>query len=143
MEFGCGNSSIKLFDLLSLKWNVKYIAYENNPSYFVDKIGINCILYNIKDIESLNIGNEKYDFILIDGPNGECRKYWYSKLVNNVKSGSIILIDDWCHYKEFEEALVNDFGCKVPYDIIEVRKEYDPNSDPSLGYKSWKIIKVL
>lgn len=143
IEFGCGNSSIKLFDLLSSKWNVKYTAYETNPDYLVDKIGINCILYDVKNIKNLNIGNEKYDFILIDGPNGEHRKHWYSKLVNNIKTGSVILIDDWCHYKEFEDALINDFGCKVPYNIIETRKEYDPNSDPHLGYKSWKIVQVL
>lgn len=144
LEFGCGDSSIKLFDLLSKKWNnVEYKAFESNHNFYINHIGIHCFMYNENDIQNLNIGNKKYDFILIDGPNGVLRKYWYSKITNNVKIGTIILIDDWCHYEEFENALINDFGSKIKYQIIETRKEYDPNSAPHLGYKSWKIIKVI
>ena len=143
IEFGCGDSSIKLFDLLSNKWEVRYKALESNSNYFINHIGIHCFLYDENNIENLKIGNEKYDFILIDGPNGVLRKHWYSKITNNVKSGTIILIDDWCHYQEFEDALVNDFGSKIKYETIETRKEFDPNSAPHLGYKSWKIVKVI
>jgi hypothetical protein len=143
LEFGGGDSSLKLFNLLSNKYKVKYKTFESNPSFMISNENIECILYSENDIENLDIGNEIYDFILIDGPNGEKRKFWYSKIVNNVKSGSIILIDDWCHYEEFEQALINDFGSKIKYEIIETRKEFDPNSDPHLGYKSWKIIKVI
>ena len=103
---------------------------------------INCVFYDENNIQNLDIGNDKYDFILIDGPTGVSRKYWYSKITNNVKSGTIILIDDWCHYQEFEDALVNDFGSKIKYEIIETRKEYDPKADAHLGYKSWKIVKI-
>ncbi len=143
LEFGCGDSSIKLFNLLNEKWNVKYKAFESNNKFFINHSGIECVIYNDKDIENLDIGNDVYDFILIDGPNGILRKFWYSKITKNVKKGTIILIDDWCHYNEFENALVNDFGSKIKYEVIETRKEYDPNSDPHLGYKSWKIVKVL
>lgn len=142
IEFGCGDSSIKLFNLLKNKYNkVEYTAYESNHQYAIQHDGINCFIYNETEIENLDIGNEKYDFILIDGPNGEARKFWYSKITNNVKNGTIILIDDWCHYEEFEIALVYDFGSKIKYEIIETRKEFDPNS--TLGYKSWKLIKVI
>lgn len=143
MEFGCGDSSIKLFDLLNEKWQVEYVAYESNEQYKIKHGKINCIIYDENNISNLKIGEEKYDFILIDGPNGVLRKYWYAKIVDNVKKGTIILIDDWCHYEEFENALIHDFGSKIKYEIIETRKEYDPNSDPHLGYKSWKIIKVI
>lgn len=143
LEFGCGDSSIKLFNILSEKYTVKYKAYESNKFFIINHIGIECIFYNESELQSLQIGNEKYDFILIDGPNGMARKYWYIKIINNVKKGTIVLIDDYCHYKEFEHALVNDFGSKVKYEIIETRKEFDANSDPSIGYKSWKIIKIL
>lgn len=143
LEFGCGDSSIKLFNLLSKKWNVEYKAFESNQNFHVNHIGIHCFIYNENEIENLNIGNKKYDFILIDGPNGALRKFWYSKITQNVKSGTVILIDDWCHYEEFENALINDFGSIIKYEVIETRKENDPNSDPHLGYKSWKIVKVI
>lgn len=143
LEFGCGDSSIKLFNLLSEKWDVKYKAFESNQKFHVDNSQIDCSLYNENEIENLNIGDEKYDFILIDGPNGVLRKHWYSKIVKNVKSGTVILIDDWCHYTEFENSLVNDFGSKIKYITVEERKEHDPASDPHLGYKSWKIVKVV
>ena len=143
LEFGCGDSSIKLYELLNKKYKVTYKAFESNPSFTIKHKDIECILYSEEHIENLNIGNQIYDFILIDGPNGVNRKFWYSKIINNVKTGTIILIDDWCHFNEFEDALINDFGSKVKYEVIETRKEFDPNSDPHLGYKSWKIIKVL
>jgi len=143
MEFGCGDSSIKLFNLLSNKWSVQYEAFESNLDYIINHAGIHCLHYDEQQLESLDIGNKKYDFILIDGPNGALRKHWYSKITDNVKSGTVILIDDWCHFQEFEDALVNDFGSKIKYEVIETRKEFDPNSAPHLGYKSWKIVKVL
>ena len=143
MEFGCGDSSVKLFNLLNNQWDVRYEAFESNFNYIVDNPNISCTHYNEAEISMLDIGSKKYDFILIDGPNGVTRKHWYSKITKNVKSGTIILIDDWCHLKEFEDALVNDFGSKIKYEVVETRKEFDPNSAPHLGYKSWKIVKVL
>jgi predicted O-methyltransferase YrrM len=144
LEFGCGDSSIKLFNLLNKKWNIEtYKAFESNSSYFINDSRINCILYKEENINNLEIGNEKYDFILIDGPIGVLRKLWYSKIVNNVKIGTIILIDDWCHYKEFEESLIKDFGSEIEYETIEERKEFDSsNPDSKFGSKCWKIIRV-
>lgn len=142
LEFGCGDSSVSLFKLLSEIYSVTYKAYESFEDYLVVYPGFECIIYDEKDLPTLDIGDEKYDLIIIDGPNGAARKHWYGKIVNNVKSGTVILIDDWCHFKEFEQALINDFGSKVEYKEIETRKEPDPNSAPHLGYKSWKIIKV-
>jgi predicted O-methyltransferase YrrM len=134
LEFGCGVSTIKLFNLLSKKWEIKeYKCFETNQEFLITHPQIDCILYHEKDIQSLDIGDTKYDFILIDGPNGVSRKYWYSKITANVKSGTVILIDDWCHYEEFELCLVNDFGSKVNFKIKEERNE---------SYKSWKIIEV-
>ena len=143
LEFGSGDSSIKLFNLLSKKYKVDYTSFESNKDFYINHTEINCLIYDETQIEKLNIHNNKYDFILIDGPNGVLRKLWYSKITQNVKKDTIILIDDWCHYDEFEQALINDFGSKIKYEVIETRKEYDPNSAPHLGYKSWKIIKVI
>lgn len=143
LEFGSGDSSIKLFNLLSKKYKVDYTTFESNKDFYINHTEINCLIYDEIQIEKLNIHNNKYDFILIDGPNGVLRKHWYSKITQNVKKDTIILIDDWCHYDEFEQALINDFGSKIKYEVIETRKEYDPNSAPHLGYKSWKIIKVI
>jgi|APGre2960657444_1045066.scaffolds.fasta_scaffold85686_1 hypothetical protein len=143
LEFGSGDSSIKLFNLLSKKYKVDYTSFESNKDFYINHTEINCLIYDETQIEKLNIHNNKYDFILIDGPNGVLRKHWYSKITQNVKKDTIILIDDWCHYEEFEQSLINDFGSKIKYEVIETRKEYDPNSAPHLGYKSWKIIKVI
>lgn len=143
LEFGCGKSTVSLFKLLSEIYTIKtYKGYESCENYLVVHPGIECIIYEQKEIQKIDTGNEKYDLILIDGPVGARRKFWYEKIVNNVKSGTVILIDDWCHHKEYEQALVNDFGSKVDYREIETRKEFDPNSEPFLGYKSWKIVKV-
>lgn len=139
LEFGAGDSSIKLYNLLSKVYEVNYDVYESNSNYEVKHHNIKCFIYNENDILNLDIGNKKYDLILIDGPTGISRKYWYSKITNNIKNGSIILIDDWDHYQEFEDYLVNDFGSKIKYDIIE------SHNDPikTENTKSYKIIKVI
>ena len=46
-----------------------------------DKIKL--ILYDF--VENVNLENKKYDLILVDGPTGVSRKFWYKKIKNIVK----------------------------------------------------------
>ena len=68
LEFGSGDSSIKLFNLLSKKYKVDYTSFESNKDFYINHTEINCLIYDETQIEKLNIHNNKYDFILIDGP---------------------------------------------------------------------------
>lgn len=140
LEFGCGDSSEKIFNLIKKYYpdkNIIYDAYEHQEEYLLDVKGINCHLYNENEIDFIALKNVKYDFVLIDGPHGINRKKWYKKISSNIKQGSIILIDDYDHFIEFEQSLVLDIGSKWEYSVIETI--YRTNIQ---GSKTWKIVKI-
>jgi hypothetical protein len=58
---------------------------------------------NFYKIEKGDI-NGSYDLIILDGPNGNGRNISYLHIINNVKKGTYILIDDFTHY-DFVERL--------------------------------------
>ena len=93
------------------------------------------VFYNDTDINSVSIPDIIFDLILIDGPNGDKRALWYSKIKNNVKEGSIILIDDFNHYSCFSEELDRNFD----YELLSFSNE------PFVidGEHSWKIVKII
>ena len=68
-------------------------AKENFAEAGVEK-RVNAILGDALDeIEKLNEGNAKFDFIFLDGPKGQYIRY-YPILVNLLKEGGIIFADN-------------------------------------------------
>jgi hypothetical protein len=133
LEFGGGNSTKKLYDIFEKYCeNICYDVYESNPQFLVNHKKVNTILYKTEEIDSVKILDKKYDVILIDGPNGNLRAKWYSKIREHINYDSIILIDDYNHYKEFETELNNNFNYKV----------LSASDEPFVPYgeHSWRII---
>ena len=140
LEFGSGDSSKKLNSLFENVKNLTYYMVESNEFYLPEnREPFNIILYDENKIENLNLNDFiidiKFDLILIDGPTGEIRKYWYKKIRSFVKNGSIILIDDFNHYNSFGEELDNNFE----YELLSHSDiPFEPN-----GEHSWKIVRVI
>ena len=139
LEFGCGDSTVKLYDILKTKLlpntQIKYHCYENDPAFAILHPKIVCTLYHKDNIDSVCLPSEKYDFVLIDGPHGVDRMKWYAKVNHVIKEGTVILIDDWNHYKEFDESLVRDIGSCWDYDTVFL-------ADFPFPTKSYKIVKI-
>ena len=140
IEFGGGDSSEKLYGLFKNVLNLQYYIIESNSLYLPNNTNnkYKIILYNENDIKNINLNiliePILFDLILIDGPNGDARKFWYNKIKNFVKIGSIILIDDFNHYESFGEELDKNYEyellslCMIPF--------------VAYGEHSWKIVKV-
>lgn len=140
LEFGSGDSSVKLANIFSkATHNLTYYTYESNSNYVQYDHRIRTILYNENDIENVNLSDninleQKFDLILVDGPNGNNRMFWYEKFKHFVKPGAIILIDDFNHYSSFGEQLDKHFE----YELLSFSNEpFVPN-----GEHSWKIVRV-
>jgi hypothetical protein len=136
LEFGSGDSTIKIYNYLKQKVdNVVFYTYESNQKFVFNHDSINIIFYDENKINDIVIPNQKFDLILIDGPNGDKRSLWYSKIRENVKEGTIILIDDFNHYKCFSEELDINFN----YELLSFSDEpFVP-----YGEHSWKIVKII
>ena len=135
LEFGSGDSTIKLYDHFK-KYvnNLLFYSYESSSNFFTTHEDIKFILYDEQNIHSAHIPKIKFDLILIDGPNGDKRSLWYSKIRDNVKEGTIILIDDFNHYACFSEELDKNFE----YELLSFSDEpFVP-----YGEHSWKIVKI-
>lgn len=137
LEFGAGDSSTKLFNhFKKYVKNLHYTIYESNFNYLPKNLNdFEVHFYDEDDIEKVPMPNNKFDLILIDGPNGDKRKYWYSKCKSCVKEGTIILVDDFNHYQAFSDELDRNFE----YELLE----YHDEPFVAYGEHSWKIVKVL
>lgn len=140
LEFGAGNTTIKLYEALKVKYkNVNYVTYEDNPKWMPNNEGIKVRMFDRKDLNRGNIiipSSEKYDIVIVDGPDGELRKYWYNIFKNNVNKDTIIHIDDVFHYPSFEYELNSTFK---NYDIIF---EYGRKTWSKGNNKCWLTIKL-
>lgn len=131
LELGGGDSSIKIFDFLSNMYSdIHYTCYETDPNWAPKHKNINVVMY--EDPSTVLFDSTLYDLILVDGPTGISRKLWYNKLINNVKSGTIIHIDDYDHYEEFEQELKLNFSYEELYRKTRSKK----------GEKSWLTVKI-
>lgn len=131
LEFGAGDSTAKIYKLLHPSL---YYVYETDKKYIPINDFIKVFIY--EDVEStvLDHGELTFDLVLIDGPNGETRKYWFSKIQKCVHSGTILLVDDFNHYKSFGEELDRCFEYEVLSFSDEPFVEY--------GEHSWKIVRI-
>jgi len=150
LEFGSGEATRILYDLLTSK-NIPftYTSYEHDSRYATTN-GVSYKMYSLDN--QLFESNEIFDIIIVDGPNGVNRYKWYSQFKDNVRDGTIILIDDFHHYKEFGELLdstftyetINEFNIDSRFTpIINSGIEIvDVGDKMSHGTKTHKVVKV-
>lgn len=113
LEFGAGKTTTLLFNALKTYYDkVTYVTYETNPFYVPTIKEIDVRMHTKEDLIQSNLKipkDEKFDIIIVDGPDGELRKYWFSLFVNNVKNNTIIHIDDAFHFPSFENEFKKHF----------------------------------
>jgi hypothetical protein len=141
LEFGDGSSSEKINNLFNKNvGNLNYYLFESNLLYIPKNQSLfKLIKYDENNIESIDLNSYieqtiKFDLILLDGPDGEKRQLWYNKVKKFVKINSIILIDDFNHYKSFGEQLDKHFD----YELLS----YSDRPFEAFGEHSWKIVKI-
>ena len=136
LEFGSGDSTLKLYYYFKQNVdNVVFYSYESNAEFMNLHTEINLMFYDENNIKDVALPSQKFDLILIDGPNGDKRSLWYSKLRDHVKEGTILLIDDFNHYKCFSDELDKNFN----YELLSFSNEpFVP-----YGEHSWKIVKII
>ena len=115
LELGAGDSSIKICKGLENKYDkVTYVCYETNgrwaPKYDTIEVRLHTAEQLRNHDSEVQLGDDEvYDFILVDGPDGVVREKWYYLLKEHTIPGTIIHIDDYSHYAEFEEQLHINF----------------------------------
>lgn len=131
LKFGAGDSSIKIYEYMATKYkNISYTCYETDSRWLPEHKYIKSNTY--KNVEEVKLPNETYDLVLVDGPTGVTRKFWYEKLKSTTKTGTIVHIDDYDHYVEFEEELRKNLN------FIELYRK----SRKIKGEKSWLTVKI-
>ena len=139
IEFGGGDSSSKIYNLFHNVKKMTYYVIESNPTYLPSSPVFNGVLYNESELPNIQLHdyiqeNIHFDLVLIDGPNGDARKYWYNKIKPFVKLGTIILIDDFNHYESFGIELDLNYD----YELLSLSMiPFVP-----YGEHSWKIVRV-
>ena len=107
LEFGAGAGTQVLVDILTrLNAAFNYVSYENKPEYVCTSPKVQTVMWDVCPTELVP---GIFDFVIIDGPAGVTRTQWYPLLKTHVQQGTIILIDDFRHFKEFEIALNSAF----------------------------------
>jgi hypothetical protein len=115
-------------------------SYENifsTKKFDSSKFSITNDIYNtgIKNATydlNLNKLKDNYDLVLIDGPNGNGRNFSYFYLLNRIKKGTFIIIDDYFHYDFVQKC--SDF---FDFDIID--QERFIKDHPNKGHSILKI----
>lgn len=131
LELGAGDSSVKLYNYFKSMYEiVSLTCYETDENWAPSNDNIKLIMYDIP--ENVKFNDTIYDLILVDGPTGVSRKLWYNKLTNSVHPGTIIHIDDYDHYEEFEQELKLNFSYEELYRKSRSKK----------GEKSWLTVKI-
>lgn len=91
--------------------------------------------YDVKSDDLTGI----YDFMILDGPNGNGRNISYLYVKDHLDVGSIVLVDDYTHY-DFMEKLSLFFEYEVLNQVTtSTNKTWDKGGDSSII----KINKVL
>ena len=132
LEFGSGAGTGILHNICVKKGvATRYIAYEDNSLYACPDV--TTIVYKDFPTEILHLPMPA-DLVVIDGPHGVSRVKWYPLIKPHVRRGTIIIVDDFLHYKEFGETLDANFS----YDAIDEYQE-PPKGD---GWVTWKTVRV-
>jgi hypothetical protein len=131
LELGSGESTGKICDhFLSLFSDVVFHSFETSRKYLSNNPNVTSTLY--ETVESCVLPDDTFDLILVDGPYGEVRNQWYDKLRGVSRVGTIIHVDDFCHYASFAENLDKSFE----YDIL------DESGRSKKNQHCWRTVKV-
>ncbi len=128
----------------NFKLNIRQLIQYDNETYnemFLnkktsDKYTIATDIHNTRlqnsfyDIKKSDLKDE-YDLVILDGPNGNGRNIGYLHLINKLKSGAIIIIDDYDHYDFVQK-------CKHMFNVELVKEEKFDH--PLKGHCILKII---
>jgi predicted O-methyltransferase YrrM len=138
LEFGAGKTTSILYHALTTKYKiVNYVTYETNQKYAPTHPDINVIMHTNSELINGTIElnkNQLYDLIIVDGPDGELRKYWYKLFADTVKPGTIIHIDDAFHYPSFESEFTNVFP--------NTKYIYEQGRNQNIN-KCWITVKII
>lgn len=81
--------------------------------------------YDIKDGEI----NDIYDLVVLDGPNGNGRNIAFLHLINHLKAGSYVFIDDYTHY-DFVERFNQLFDYEIYFENKKgIKKQWELGGD--------------
>ncbi|MDP1880628.1 MAG: hypothetical protein Q8K60_06785 [Parachlamydiaceae bacterium] len=159
LEFGAGEGTAQLTMLLKKK-NVSYDyhVFENAVQFVKELDNVTYYLYDLPNnvhcnqwgsaVENIELPILPiFDLIIVDGPHGVSRAKWYCKFKKYTRPGTVILIDDFHHYKEFEEALEKNFKyiTIVEYNQTPTWKLINEGLyplNPPAGNKTFKIVIV-
>lgn len=106
LEFGSGDGTdelLKYFNVISIENDKKFLEHTGKKKHKHFHVELNeyskdSFFYNRQKIEII-MQNEKYDLILLDGPNGKHNgRYHFIKFFNFIKVP--VIIDD-THIKEY------------------------------------------
>jgi len=159
LEFGSGDGTTQLVDLLTknnITFNYTSVehdkAYAKTPNVNYQLYSLDGWNYNPNDLDLITLTLDRmYDLVIVDGPHGVGRAKWYSKFKNNVKKGTIVVVDDFHHYAEFgieldthfEYETINLFNCKGQHVIVNEGIDIADTTSPMVLEKSYKVVKIL
>ncbi len=141
LEVGAGALTPRLADRLlaeragGLFNRLTYVSYESNPDWAerARHPAVNLIVHETGNRWPASLLDGVYDLVVIDGPNGVVRERWYAMLPPHVRSGTVLLIDDFNHYAEFETAL----NAAFPQHTVLARFDRFP-----WGGESWRVVRI-
>lgn len=102
----------KLLEILDNFTNARIIEFGSGKSteFFNDYI-IETNKNNFYEIKNNEITGT-YDLVVLDGPNGNGRRIAFLYLINHLRNGTFVFIDDYTHYDFIER-----FGQLFDYEI--------------------------
>lgn len=133
LELGAGQGTEVLANLLNiLEIPFRYISYEDNPEYVCkrqDVRGIHWTLFPSK------LASGPYDLILMDGPRGAAtgtRLRWFPLLPEVVRSGTILVVDDFYANPGYGVGLKRYFE----YDVVAEKPRV------RVGVDNWCVVRI-
>ena len=134
LELGAGVGTNVLADLLTkLGVPFTYVSYENDPVYACTRPDVQTVMWTTWPTELVK---DLYDLVIIDGPAGRQRVHWYPLIRDVVHPGTIILVDDYCHFAAFKLALNLNFKHHMICEKTQSRQ-------PTGGQISWVVTRVI
>lgn len=134
LEFGSGKGTYVMARMLNRKGiRFKYVTYENDERFVCDHPKVQTVFWTdfpkklVKGI---------YDLVIIDGPAGLTRTQWYPLLRSHVRQGTILLIDDFRHFKQFLKVLKRNFRYRLIHEVAEPKV-------PGRAQVTWRVVQVV
>lgn len=133
LEFGAGAGTGAMVTLLKkLKIPYRYVSYENNTAYVCADKTVETVFW--KDFPTVLVPGI-FDLIIIDGPQGKIRCDWYPLLKGHTRSGTILVVDDYRHFPQFETVL----NANMSHTII---KEFGPELTRTKKMLTWLVTRI-